>query len=95
MGGCMTNSTVSNDFRASKEFIRTANVLLKDKTIGVQALSEEKDAVRIEAGWGGLTMFINNEWNYPTLGIGNWMRPAIIIEKGYTNTVHLRLIDTK
>ncbi len=95
MGGRMTNSTVSNDFRASKEFIRTANVLLKDKTIGVQALSEEKDAVRIEAGWGGLTMFINNEWNYPTLGIGNWMRPAIIIEKGYTNTVHLRLIDTK
>lgn len=97
MGGKMATSSVSNDFRASKEFIRTANVLLKDKTVGVQALSEEKDAVRLEAGWRGrgLTMYINNEWNYPTLGIGNWMRPAIIIEKGYTNTVHLRLIDTK
>ena len=96
MGGNMSQSTVSNDFRSSKEFIRTANVLLEGKTIGIQALSEEKDAVRLSADrGGGISMYINNEWNYPLLGVGNWMRPAIIIEKGYTNTVHLRPIDVK
>ena len=88
-------SGATNDFRASKEYIRTAEVLLAGKTVGVQALSEEHDAVRLETERPGapVTMIINNEWNYPTLGVGNWMKPAIAFGDGYTNTVHLRPID--
>ena len=93
MGGNMARSSVSNDFRSSKEYIRTAEMLLGGKSIGIQVLSEEKDAVRLETprfGMGNLTLYINNLWNYPTLGVGNWMKPAVIIGDGYTNTVHLR-----
>ena len=93
MGGNMARSSVPNDFRSAKEYIRTADVLLEGKTLGVEALSEEKDAVRIEAGYRGATMYILNEWNYPTLGVGNWMKPAIDFGDGYQNTVYLRLID--
>ena len=97
MGGNLApRSTVTNDFRASKEYIRTAELLLAGTTVGIQALSEEKDAVRVEApryGTGALSLYINNLWNYPTLGVGNWMKPAVIIGDGYCNTVHLRPID--
>ena len=93
MGGSLARSNVTNDFRGSKEYIRTAEVLLAGTTVGIQALSEEQDAVRVEApryGAGDMTLYINNLWNYPTLGVGNWMKPAVIIGDGYTNTVHLR-----
>jgi len=96
MGFNMARSTVTNDFRASKEYIRTAEVLLGGKTVGIQALSEEKDAVRVEAprfGNGSLSLYINNEWNYPTLGVGNYMKPAIQCEDGYSGTVRLRPVD--
>lgn len=88
-------SNTTNDFRASKEYFRTAAALLKDSGIGVEALSEEKDAVRMElsAHDGPITMIINNEWNYPTLGVGNYMKPPIAFGDGYTNTVHFRLVD--
>lgn len=84
--------TATNDFRSSKEYIRTAEVLLAGSRLGVQALSEERDAVRLEAARadGPVTLIINNEWNYPTLGIGNYMKPPIRCQDGYTNTVYLR-----
>ena len=94
MGGSLARSTVSNDFRASKEYIRTADALLEGSTLGVRVLSEERDAVRLAVGRGGdISLYINNEWNYPTLGVGNWMKPPILCGEGYTNTVHLRLFD--
>ena len=95
MGGSLARSNVTNDFRGSKEYIRTAEVLLAGTTVGIQALSEEHDAVRLETERPGapVTMIINNEWNYPTLGVGNWMKPAIAFGDGYTNTVHLRPVD--
>ena len=96
MGGNLARSNVTNDFRGSKEYIRTAEVLLAGTTVGIQALSEEQDAVRVEApryGAGDMTLYINNLWNYPTLGVGNWMKPAVIIGDGYRNTVRLRPID--
>ena len=88
-------SQATNDFRASKEYIRTAEALLAGRTVGIQALSEEQDAVRLEvsAPGGPVTMYINNEWNYPTLGVGNYMKPPIVFGDGYTNTVHLRPVD--
>lgn len=88
-------SHTTNDFRASKEYFRTVDALLKGKTIGVEAVSLEHDAVRMEPASlnGNVTMYINNEWNYPTLGVGNYMKPAIKFGDGYTNTVRLRLVD--
>ena len=87
--------TATNDFRSSKEYIRTAEVLLAGSRLGVQALSEERDAVRLEAARadGPVTLIINNEWNYPTLGIGNYMKPPIRCGDGYTNTVCLKPVD--
>ncbi len=96
MGGSLAQSSASNDFRASKEYIRTAEALLGGRTVGIQVLSEEQDAVRLEAprfGAGNISLYINNLWNYPTLGVGNWMKPAVIIGDGYTNTVHLCPVD--
>ena len=95
MGGSLAQSSASNDFRASKEYIRTAEALLGGRTVGIQVLSEEQDAVRLEvsAPGGPVTMYINNEWNYPTLGVGNYMKPPIVFGDGYTNTVHLRPVD--
>lgn len=98
MGFTMNSTDVTNDFRASKEYIRTADVLLEGKTVGVEALSEEKDAVRLETrsrNSDTVTMYINNEWNYPTLGVGNYMKPPIVFGDGYKNTVHLRLFDSR
>ena len=85
-------SQSTNDFRASKEYIRTAEVLLKGSPLGVQALSEEQDAVRLEVARpdGPVTLIINNLWNYPTLGVGNYMHPPILVGDGYTNFVRLR-----
>ena len=96
MGGNMARSSVSNDFRSSKEYIRSAEILLGGKSVGIQVLSEEKDAIRLETprfGTGNLTLYINNLWNYPTLGVGNWMKPAILIGDGYSDTVHLRPVE--
>ena len=87
--------TATNDFRSSKEYFRTAEVLLAGSSLGIQALSEERDAVRLEAARadGPVTLIINNEWNYPTLGIGNYMKPPIRCGDGYTNTVCLKPVD--
>ena len=86
------NESATNDFRSSKEYIRTAEVLLGDSSHGVQVLSGEKDAVRLESARpdGEVTLIINNEWNYPTLGIGNWMKDPIRAREGYSGTVFLR-----
>ena len=86
----------TNDFRSSKEYIRTAAALLKDSGIGVEAVSEEKDAVRMEVeGQKAPVMIVNNEWNYPTLGIGNYMREPVVFGDGYSNTVRIRLVDKR
>lgn len=87
-------SGVTNDFRSSKEYFRRASVLLAGTSVGVEALSEEKDAVRLEVvpRSGDVLMYINNEWNYPTLGIGNYMKAPIAFTDGYTNTIFLRLV---
>ena len=86
------NETATNDFRSSKEYIRTAEVLFSGGDRGIQVLSEERDAVRLEAARadGPVTLIINNQWNYPTLGIGNYMKPPIRLEDGYSDIVYLR-----
>jgi hypothetical protein len=85
----------ANDFRSMKEYIYGATAIVSGKKVGLQAFSDAKDAVRLEVVEPGPTnavrMIINNEWNYPQLGNGNYMKPPIIIGTGYTNTVRLCL----
>jgi hypothetical protein len=36
---------------------------------------------------------VNNQWNYRQLGLGNYMKPPVIVQSGYTNTVRMRLVS--
>jgi hypothetical protein len=87
----------SDDFRATKEYIATATV---DAGTGAaaSALSDGRDAVRLYADANpgrsmvpGLRMCINNLWNYPDIGIGNYAKPPLMTRSGYSNTVYLQL----
>ena len=42
---------------------------------------------------GDIRFMIDNEWNYPELTWGNYVKEPIMIETGYTNTVRMRLAD--
>lgn len=42
---------------------------------------------------GDIRMLINNDWIYPELTWGNYMKDPICVANGYTNRVHLRLTD--
>ena len=91
----------TNDFRATKEYIYQASALLPGSQIGVTALSDGRDAVRMEMDPGykalppGICMYIHNLWNYPELGLGNYMKDPILIQKGYSNLVRMRLEEVK
>jgi len=89
-----TTGGVANDFRAMKEYIYNATALLGGTDLGLQALSDAHDAVHMEVAagqpGGGVSMIINNEWNYPQLGNSNFMKPPITVGEGYANIVHVR-----
>jgi hypothetical protein len=42
---------------------------------------------------GQVQMNILNAWNYPEITWGNYVKPAIFVAEGYSNTVRLRLTD--
>jgi len=88
-----TAASGANDFRAMKEYIYSAAALVGGTDLGLQALSDAHDAVRMEVvsgETGGVNMFVNNEWNYPQLGNSNFMKPPIAVGEGYANTVRVR-----
>jgi hypothetical protein len=62
--------------------------------LGLQALSDARDAVRMDTSGiekdDGISMIVNNEWNYPQLGNSNFMKPPIKVTESYTNTVRVR-----
>jgi hypothetical protein len=93
-GGSADNA--SNDFRAMKEYIYSAVALVGGTDLGLQALSDARDAVRMDVSTtqrdGGVSMIINNEWNYPQLGNSNFMKPPITVSEGYANTVRVRFV---
>jgi len=93
--GTAQNGT--DDFRATKEHIYQAAVNAGQGATAT-ALSDGRDAVRLYADSnpgrsmvGGLRFCINNEWNYPDIGIGNYAKPPLLIRDGYSNTVYLKL----
>lgn len=87
----------TNDFRSCKEYIYKASAWISTNKTGLQAISLGRDAVRMEVPHGekdsSVRMFINNEWNYPNLGLGNLMRAPIMIKSGYSNTVKVRFVN--
>ena len=84
----------NNNFRGMKEYIRTATALYQGSNIGIQAVSPETNAVRMSRstwrGHEGIYMIVDNLWNYPQLGLGNYMKDAIVIKEGYSNSVQMR-----
>jgi hypothetical protein len=83
--------SVSNDFRAMKENIFSAVALLAGTDLGLDAVSDGHDAVRMDVSSpNSISMIINNEWNYPQLGNSNYMKPPIEVRQGYANTVRVR-----
>ncbi len=91
--------TASDDFRSTKENIYYASAIVVDSESRLTALSDGRDAVRMEifrgyrALTGGVRMNINNQWNYPDLGLGSYAKPPIMIGSGYSNEILVRLAD--
>ena len=99
----------TNDFRSMKENIHYAFAIASSAGAGVRVESAAKDAVRLEvfdqtkvaeqlpalniASEPGVMLHIINEWNYRHLGLGNYMKPPVLIGPGYSNTVYMRLAD--
>jgi hypothetical protein len=86
----------SNDFRSQKEYIYSASAIISSLKIGVRAESTGIDAVRLEVTDpsqpnSDIRMNINNLWNYRNLGLGNYMKPPVIVKSGYSNAVRIRL----
>jgi hypothetical protein len=94
--GNNTGAIGTNDFRSMKEYIYNATALIYGNHKGLTAESDAKDGVRLEVIQeqplkNYIRFIINNEWNYTQLAQGNYMKPAIIVNKGYTNKITLRL----
>jgi hypothetical protein len=53
------------------------------------------DAFKILGGKtrASVRFVINNEWNYPKLGWGNYVRDPIFVKAAYENQVRLRFRD--
>jgi len=92
-------ASASNDFRAMKEYIYSATALVGGSDLGLEALSDAHDAVRMDVSDvqkdGGVSMIVNNKWNYPQLGNSNFMKPPITIGEGYANTVRVRFVHNR
>lgn len=86
----------TNDFRSMKEYIRQAWIFASDSHAALLVESDATDAARLEVvdgrPDGNVRLLINNEWNYRNLGLGNYMKPPVVVGDGYTNEVHMRLI---
>jgi hypothetical protein len=85
----------SRDFRSTKENIYSASALLRGSPNRIEALSNGKDAVRMEVvpNGGGVRFIVNNEWNVPNLAWGNYVKDPIEVKPGYSNQVRLRFND--
>ena len=84
----------TNDFRSLKENIWHASCILGGTDLRVRAESDGMAAVRAEVLQDGKVRFhIDNLWGYPDLEWGNY-DPPVTVERGYKNSVRLRLTDT-
>ena len=96
MGGNSRGGLCTNNFRAMKEYIRTATAYLAEEEYGLQVFSPMTDAVRMDQSQmdnSRIEMIINNQWNYPELGLGNYMKtPIYPFERKLEGLVRMRFI---
>jgi hypothetical protein len=87
----------TNDFRSMKENIYFASGIVSGTKSRVRVESDASEAVRLEVihakPESDVRLFINNQWNYSALGLGNYMKEPIMVTAGYTNKVRMRLTD--
>jgi hypothetical protein len=84
----------TKDFRSMKENIYRASAILRGSETRLEALADGSDAVRLEAADGKIRFIINNEWNYPNLAWGNWVKDPILPKPGYSNRVRMWLLNS-
>lgn len=86
----------TNNFRGMKEYIRTATAYLSGKECGLQVFSPMTDAVRMDQSQkdnSKIEMIINNQWNYPELGLGNYMKkPIYLFENKLEGITRMRFL---
>jgi hypothetical protein len=80
----------SRDFRGMKENIYYAAALLHGSQARLEALSDGKDAVRLEVVPNGVRFIVNNEWNCPNLAWGNYVKDPVLVKPPYSNQVRIR-----
>jgi len=85
----------SNDFRSMKESIYDATAFSSETKTGLGIYSDGTSSVRMEIqgkmSAAPVRVIVDNEWNYPTLGLGNYMKEPVIIRSGYSNSITLML----
>lgn len=63
--------------------------------LGIRAESNGSDAVRLEVTSAQpdarARLIINNEWNFRNLGLGNYVKEPVVVRRGYTKRVRMRL----
>jgi hypothetical protein len=84
----------TQDFRAMRENIWYLSAILKDTKSRVRVESDGRVAARLKVIKDkNINLVINNRWNYPQLGWGNYMEKPVMIYPGYSNVVKMRLTD--
>jgi hypothetical protein len=87
----------SADFRSLKENIWSATALQTGPGRGVRVESDGSAAVRLEVvdpgADGRVRLIVDDLWNYPELGWGNYMKNPILVGAGYASSVELRLVE--
>lgn len=82
-------------FFTSSVLIREAWIYSSRANYAVRVDSDTTDAVRLEVveddSDGKVRLYINNEWNYTDLGLGNYMKQPVIVSEGYRNRVKMWL----
>lgn len=84
----------TEDFRSMKEYIREAWIYASKYNAALLVESDATAAVRLEIAGaepdGKVRLLINNGWNYRNLGLGNYMKPPVVVSEGYTNEVRMQ-----
>jgi len=81
-----------------KEYVYYASAIASRTGARLRAESDGNHAVRLEVvdgrSGGPVKMIVLNEWNYTHLGLGNYMKPPIIVKAGYSNSVRVRITNS-
>lgn len=89
----MSGGRETNDLRS----IYHAAAIVSGAELGIRAESNGSDAVRLEviSAWpdAHVRLIISNEWNHRNLGLGDYMKKPVIVRRGYTNRVGMRLTE--